>query len=181
VAGGQVIEEDQIERLLGDAERFGSGDALLIRTGWGSVQRARELKERFVLDSPRLSKEAARALARLLRERGSPFLAIDTPCLVDNAQAHAQREWLALPAWLRPPWPSDIARTYLRHYNPEKLAQDWGGDRILLQACPIVLALANAHAVTQPHVLLTALPFFVEDAPASPVTVVAKPVPVAAG
>lgn len=177
VARGQVIEAEQIEALVGQASGYGHGDALLLRTGWGSAQRARALKERFVLDAPRLSRGAAHALASLLRERASPFLAIDTPCLVDNALTHAQREWLGLPAWLRPPWPSDIARTYLRHYGPDKHEEDWGGDRIVLQACPVLLALANTQAATQPHSLLTALPFFVEDAPASPATVVAKAVP----
>lgn len=171
---GACITPAALDEAVTRHGAFGRGEALLVRTGWGSAQRCREMGERFVLESPHLSVEAAGRLAALLRERASPLLAIDTPCLVDNGGRHAQREWTVLPPWQRPPWPSDIARAYLRHYTPERQRADWGGDQVVLDACPVLLALGNTSGLHGAHVRLTALPFFCEDAPAAPATVIAK-------
>lgn len=171
---GELIERREIEEALSRAGGFAEGDAVLIRTGWGETARCRSLGEAFVLQSPRLTVDAAMRLAAILRERRSTLLAIDTPCLSSCALAHAQREWLPVPSWQRPHWPSDIARAYLRQYGPAKVGADWGDDRIVLDAANVLLAIGNASAIRSRYVLLTALPFFAEQSPAAPATVIAK-------
>ena len=79
-----------------------------------------------------------------------------------------------MPPWQRPHWPSDIAKAYLRHYRPAKEQADWGGDRQLLDASHLLLAICNAAAIKTRHVRITALPFFAEGAPSAPTTVIAK-------
>ncbi len=169
-----LISSAQVDAAVARHGAFAGGEALLVRTGWGSVRRCRQMGEAFVLESPRLTPEAAQRLASLLRERASPLFAIDAPCLVDNGSLHAQREWTVLLPWQRPPWPSDIARAYLRHYTPSKQRADWAGDQVVLETCPVLLALGDTSGLRGRHVRLTALPFFAEEAPAAPATVIAK-------
>lgn len=171
---GESIESHEIEAAVARAEGYANGDAVLIRTGWGETARCRSLREAFVLQSPRFTVDAARALAAILRDRQSTLVAIDTPCLSSCAQSHAQREWLPVPSWQRPHWPSDIARAYLRQYGRAKAEADWGDDRIILDEANVLLAIGNAGAIRTRHVLLTALPFFAEESPAAPATVIAK-------
>ena len=173
-AASEKISERDIDSAVAGEPAYGQGDALLIRTGWGDVARCRDLGEDFSLQSPRLTAEAAARLTAILRVKKTTLLAIDTPCLVGCGDAFARSEWLSMPPWQRPHWPSDIAKAYLRHYRPAKEQADWGGDRQLLDASHLLLAICNAAAIKTRHVRITALPFFAEGAPSAPTTVIAK-------
>lgn len=171
----EEIRANEIDQHVASRSDYRAGDALLIRTGWGSQARLRQFGVDYVLRSPRLAPDAVARLCGVLRDKGSNLLAIDTPCLAAHAGAHLRREWVSLPPWQRPHWPSDAARTYLRHYGPDKAREDWGADLPLYEQAQVLLALCDAGAITTRKVLLTALPLFAQDMASAPTTVIVKP------
>jgi hypothetical protein len=86
----------------------------------------------------------------------------------------ARKEWLELAPWLRPPWPSDQAMVYLRHYTPQKVKADWSASRALTRNASVVVGLANCGALSRATARLTILPMSIADVAEAPCTVVAE-------
>lgn len=171
-ASEEITKED-IDQAVAADKAFGEGDALLIRTGWGDDERFRALGDAYATTTPHFSDAGAERLAAVMHERRSSVFGIDVAYIGNLAPYHMKPEWVDLPPWLRPPFPSEQARTYLRHYTPDKGLRDWSASRPLHGMGSVLAALCNTGRIRSKRVKLTALPLFVEQAPGAPITVVA--------
>jgi kynurenine formamidase len=119
---GEEIAADEVERALGAAE-VRSGDAVLLRTGWGDRGEQARPGTGYLLRTPRFSLEGAERLAAAMRERGSDLLLTDL-ALIAWPDKHLMPECLSLLPRPRP-WPSPEAAMYLHLYSREKMEQDY--------------------------------------------------------
>ena len=132
---GDEVSPDDIDKALAEVD-FGSGDAALLRTGWGDKDWYQRPGTKYMLGTPHFSAEGATHLARQMQDRGSDLLLTDM-ALIALPEKHLIPEWL--PMAPRPePWPSSRAGGYLRTYTPEKMANDYAA----------ALALAGAGIMT---------------------------------
>ncbi len=168
----EITARDIEERVASDPD-YRKGDALLIRTGWGDEERYRKIGDDYATRTPHFADYGSLRLANLMLEKQTDILAIDVAYIGNLAPYHMKPEWVDLPPWLRPPFPSQECRTYMRLYNSEKGLRDWSASRPLHKAGIIIAALCNAGAITKKRVRLTALPLYVDRAPGAPVTIVA--------
>lgn len=171
----EQISREDIERSVSECQCLDGADSVLIRTGWGEVRRCDEMGDRFVLDAPSFSDAAATLLANILIRKSITMLVVDIPYLTGGGRSHMRTEWGSTASWLRPPWPSEQAKAYLRLYTPEKMDSDWGAARELYKIGTVVVGACNMNAIVGNRVLITALPFFVEGSPSAPVTIIAIP------
>ncbi|WP_162606300.1 cyclase family protein [Jiangella asiatica] len=151
-----------------------TGCAVLLVTGWGDHS-PRELGEDYLLATPHLSAAGAADLAGELRRRGAPLFLTDCADVDRPGGRHARAEWASVVPWQRPPWPSDQAKAYLRHYPAEKARADRAVSLSLTAVVPTVVALAGCGSIQADRVRLTALPLAVTDVAEAPCTVVAEP------
>ncbi len=168
----EITARDIDEKVARDPA-YRKGDALLIRTGWGDNQRYRQIGDDYATKTPHFCDEGAQRLAEVMREKQTDILAIDVAYIGNLAPYHMKPEWVDLPPWLRPHFPSPEARAYLRCYTTAKGFADWSASRSLHDAGKVIAALCNTGAITQKRVRLTFLPLYVEHAPGVTVTVVA--------
>ena len=168
----EITVEEIEERVRKDRE-YRRGDALLIRTGWGDSQRYRKMGDDYAIKTPHFSDESSKKLARIMKEKETDILAIDVAYIGNCAPHYQMPEWVSLPSWQRPPWPSDEAKRYLEKYTPEKAHADWGASEPLHHQGIVLAALCNTGMIRKKRIKLTALPLFAEKAPGAPVTVVA--------
>jgi kynurenine formamidase len=171
-AGEEITAADIDERIAADPE-YQDGDAILIRTGWGDGERFRKMGDAYTTTTPHFSDAGATRLAEVMRERKTSLFGIDVAYIGNLAPYHMRPEWVDLPPWLRPPFPSEQARTYMRHYTPDKGLKDWSASRPLHGVGSVLAALCNTGNIRTKRVLLTALPLYIEKAPGAPITVVA--------
>ncbi|MEV0393579.1 cyclase family protein [Polymorphospora rubra] len=169
---GGEISADQVTAALAAAD-LRTGDAVVLVTGWGDDP-ARFTTEEFYLDSPHLSVEAARTLGELLGRNSSDLLLTDCVYLDRPGGEHARTEWTELRPWLRPVFPSDAAKTYLAHYRPEKVRQDWAATLALTGSVWTVAGLVGCGALSGRRVRLTLAPLPVQGVGEVPCTVVAQ-------
>ena len=119
--GSEVSPED-IDRALAGTE-VRSGDALLLRTGWGDKDWYQRPGTRYMMGTPHFSADGAARLASQMQDRGSDLLLTDM-ALIALPDKHLIPEWL--PMTPRPePWPAPKAEGYLSTYAPEKMADDY--------------------------------------------------------
>ena len=170
--GGAITEDDiaAAVRASGSWER----SALIVATGWGDERRWESLGEDYSLSSPHFAPAAAEWLSVEMEERGSDLLLTDCAHLDRPGGEFARKEWVELVPWFRPPWPSDQAKAYLRHYTPEKVQADWSASRALTRNASVVVGLANCGALSRRSVRLTILPLSIADVAEAPCTVVAE-------
>jgi len=171
---GEAITEADVAAALrasGSWER----SALIVATGWGDEKRWESLGEDYSTSSPHFAPAAAERLSVEMEERGSDLLLSDCAHLDRPGGEFARKEWLELVPWLRPPWPSDQAKAYLRHYTPEKVQADWSASLALTRNASVVVGLANCGALSGPSVRLTILPMSIANVAEAPCTVVAEP------
>jgi kynurenine formamidase len=149
----------------------GAGDALLLRTGWGDAPIERG-SDRYLLDTPYLEPDAARALGAALRDRGCDLLLLDT-ALVGYPDKHLIPEWVEMQP--RPLcWPSEGARAYLQGYLEREVKEDWAADFALAEAgVTVVKRLVNCGAIRTPRVKLVLAPLLLVRGVGSPCRVVA--------
>ncbi len=174
-AEDEITARDIEEKVVTDPE-YRRGDALLIRTGWGDNERYRELGDDYAIKTPHFCDEGAQRLAEVMREKQTDILAIDVAYIGNCGRTYMVPEWVSLPPWQRPAWPSEQAKIYLRYYTREKIQADWSASRPLHEAGFVLAALANTGAIRSKRILLTAFPLMVQDAPGAPTTVIAKEV-----
>lgn len=168
----EITARDIEAKVVADSD-YREGDVLLIRTGWGDGERYRAMGDDYAVRTPHFDDEGSRRLAALLRAKKTDILAIDVAYIGNCGRYYMRREWVALPPWQRPPWPSEQARIFLRNYTPDKVHTDWTASEPLHEAGLILAALCNTNAITRKRVRLTALPLFLETCAGAPVTVVA--------
>ncbi|MDG4762774.1 cyclase family protein [Solwaraspora sp. WMMD406] len=149
------------------------GDAVLLVTGWGDTDRWRD-DPHYYLDTPHLTEPAAETLADLLAELDSDVLLTDCAYLDSPGGAHARSEWTDLVPWLRPPFPSDAARTYLEHYRPDRVRRDWAATLALTSRIWTVVGLVGCGGLPADRVRLTIAPLNVHGVGEVPCTVVAQ-------
>ena len=132
---GDKLSPDDFDKALAEVD-FRSGDAVLLRTGWGDKDWYQRPGTKYMLGTPHFSAEGATHLARQMQDWGSDLLLTDM-ALIALPEKHLIPEWL--PMTRRPePWPSPRAEGYLRTYTPEKMANDYAA----------ALALAGAGIMT---------------------------------
>lgn len=170
---GEAISPADVDAAIAASGDW-RGSAVVIVTGWGDEERWRELGERYALESPHFTLEAAQQLRSVMRERTSDLLLTDCAHLDRIGAAHARAEWASAVPWQRPPWPSDQAKTYLRHYSPQNVQADWAASIALTRDAWAVVGLVNGGALRERRVRLTILPMFIQDVGEAPCTVVAE-------
>lgn len=146
-SSGEAIEGADLKRVLGEGS-IESGDALLIRTGWGDKQLHTQRGDDYILKSPYLTTEAAELLAAQMSELKSDLLLTDA-ALVGLPDKHMIPEWCSLLP--RPePWPSPEAKVYLHLYTPEKAKADFAAEIALAKAgIMTVKKLVNCKAISR--------------------------------
>jgi kynurenine formamidase len=156
-ADGTAIEEDDLKRAIGEGI-IHSGDAILIRTGWGDTQLHTQRGDHYVLKSPYFTVKAAELLAARMKELKSDLLLTDT-ALIGLPDKHMIPEWCSLLP--RPePWPSPEARVYLHLYTAEKAKADFAAEIALAQSgIMTVKKLVNCKAIAgrRPKIIVAPL------------------------
>ena len=99
-----------------------SGDAVLVRTGWGDQPEFRHHAGDYVLDTPRFSDDGAKYLATWMQDNESDLLLSDT-ATVGWPGKHLVPEWCSLIP--RPSPESGEARMYLHLYDAAKMEADF--------------------------------------------------------
>ncbi len=101
----------------------------------------------------------------------------DLPYLGAPRSTNAGRDWLGVPPWFRPSWPSPSATAYLtHHYDKPRALEDWAPTvDVLTRAC-LVLGLAGADALHGDRAVVNVAALQVRDVGEAPCTVVAEPV-----
>jgi kynurenine formamidase len=133
LAAGEAVTigAGDVERALG-ALSVERGEAVLLRTGWGDHGRERLGGSGYLLRGPRLSLEAARALADFMRVRGSDLLLTDL-ALIAHLDAHQVPDWTAVQPRPRP-YPSPESQIYLHLYRPQQAQADYAVARVFAAA-----------------------------------------------
>lgn len=150
----------------------GQAGALMLLTGWRNSPVSDETRLRT---APWLSLAAAELLATTVAQREVDLVLTDLPYLTDPAATHAGRQWLTVPGWQRPPWPSSTAAAYLdRFYSRDQVLADWAPTIAVLQRALLVLGLAGS-GLRGSRTRLTVAPLNVSEVGEAPCTVVAEP------
>jgi kynurenine formamidase len=174
--GGEIVPED-IDQTLAVDEHVQKGDAVLIRTGWGDGERYRKLGDEYAWATPHFSVAGAERLVAVMVDRGLDLMLTDCAYIGGTGQGLQYPEWSSRLPWDRPPFPSEQARIYLRHYTVDRGAGGTGPDfpasvPLHAQVSPVA-ALANCGALTSKRIRVTVLPLFLHGAAGAPCTVVA--------
>jgi kynurenine formamidase len=174
---GEEITADDIDRTLAKDPDYRDGDAVLLRTGWGDDERYRSIGDAYATSTPHFALEGAQRLAEVMTEHGSDLMLTDCAYIGNVGEAYMFPEWASRAPWDRPPFPSQQARIYMRHYTPARGAgggaPDWASSVVLHGAMSPVAALANCGALRGKRVRVTVLPLFLAGAQGAPCTVLA--------
>ncbi|MET3506639.1 cyclase family protein [Halalkalibacter oceani] len=168
----EIVPED-IDRHVANNPNYRVGDIVLIRTGWGNNKRYEKLGDDYAIQTPHFSEAGSIRLAEVMKEKESDTVAIDVAYVGSCGWKHMKKEWVDLPQWLRPPFPSETAKIYLRNYTKDKAWPDWAASWPLHAHGYIIAALCNLDQITSKRIKLTALPLMARDCIGAPVTVVA--------
>lgn len=148
--------------------------AMILLTGWNP--RSDEGGERPLEDAPYLAGDATDRLCDALDRRSVDLVLTDLPYLSAPSTTNAGRDWLGVPPWFRPPWPSASATTYLaHHYDRPRVLEDWAPTIALLTRACLVLGLAGTDALVGTRAVVNVAALQVRDVGEAPCTVVAEP------
>lgn len=173
----EILPEDIDRTLLVDPNYY-EKDAVLIRTGWGDNERYKHLGDDYAIRSPHFSVAGAKRLIEVMEAKGSELFLIDVAYIGNTGEKYMRPEWASRPPWDRPPFPSEEARIYMRHYRDDLgkggRSADWAASVPLHAHLSPVAALANCGAIQKKRVKVTILPFYIEGASGAPCSVVAR-------
>jgi kynurenine formamidase len=152
----EPITENDLTSALQAAD-VRSGDAWLIRTGWGDGAPRERGSDAYLLDTPYLSPEAARFLGAAMKQRETDLLLLDT-ALISCPDKHLIPEWTTMGP--RPLcYPSDSAKAYLQGYLEREVLEDWEADYLLAEAgIMTVQRLVNCGHIQQPRIRVIVAP-----------------------
>jgi kynurenine formamidase len=173
-AAGEAIEAKEVKSALSKLTDLANGEAILIATGWGDGQKWKTVGEKYALESPYFTPKATEVILSVLEKNQSDLLLTDCAYLDRLGSPNVRAEWASLSPWLRPPWPSDQAQAYLRHYTAEMVKADWPVTLRVLEKTWAVAGLVNCGQLPSRRIRLTCLPMFVQDAGEAPCTVIAE-------
>ncbi|MBP1933356.1 cyclase family protein [Ammoniphilus resinae] len=169
----EEITPEDIERYVAVDPEYREGDIVLIRTGWGNDRRYEKIGDNYAIQTPHFREDGSIRLTEIMKQKKSDTVAIDVAYVGSCGWKHMKKEWVDLPPWLRTPFPSETAKTYLKHYTKDKSWPDWAASWPLHAHGYIIAALCNLNQITKKRVKLTALPLMTRDCIGAPVTVVA--------
>ncbi len=173
-AARQAIDAEDVERAFSRVGAWDPGDAVLLATGWGDQQRWKTLGENYALESPYLTLQAAECLLTYLEKYQSNLFLTDCAYLERLGDKFVRWEWMNVPPWQRPAWPSEEAQAYLRHFTRDMAEADWVVTRRILQKTWAIAGLANCGSLPSQRLRITCLPMFVQEAGEAPCTVIAE-------
>jgi kynurenine formamidase len=125
------VSIDEVRKAFENAD-LKSGDAILVRTGWGDAGMHTQRGDNYILGSPHFSLAAAEALASAMKECKSDLLLTDMG-VIGWPGKYMIPEWGTLLP--RPnPWPSPEARVYLHLYSSEKAKADYVIENVFARA-----------------------------------------------
>lgn len=175
----EPITAEDIDATLAVDPDVRPGDAVLIRTGWGDDERYRILGDDYAATTPHFALAGAERLVEVMRAKDLDLMLTDCAYVGGHGEGLQWPEWSSRKPWDRPPFPSEQARIYLRHYTGDRGAGGDGPDfpaSVPLHAwVSPVAALANCGALTTKRVRVSVLPLFLHGAAGAPCTVVATP------
>jgi kynurenine formamidase len=166
-----TISSDELAPVLAAAD-IQSGDALMIRTGWGDGAGQRRGSDSYFLQTPHLDAGAARYLADFMRQRQSDLLLVDM-AVISFPDKHLIPEWVTMNP--RPLcYPSESAFAYLQGYLEREVMEDWEADYILAEAGVMtVKRLVNCAAIPQRRAKVIIAPLRIVRGVGSPCRVTA--------
>jgi kynurenine formamidase len=169
-----VITAEEIERAVNDAD-YRDGDQVLVRTGWGTREKAYELRDDYCVLSPSWSYEACVRMADIIEQRRTKIFMTD--CALIMTPAYQGYGWSVGEERLIPrpkPWPSIEARERLMElppgtWSPAPPSVGRGGYReIVGKTIAVCKCLVDANLVTQRRIKMIILPMLIKDGGASP-------------
>ncbi|MEW1822869.1 cyclase family protein [Arthrobacter sp. NPDC080031] len=173
----EEIEPADIDATLASDPDYREGDAVLIRTGWGDGERYRTIGDAYAQHTPHFSVAGAERLIEVMAEKNSDVMLTDCAYIGNLGRDFMYPEWSSREPWDRPPFPSQQARIYMRHYTPERGAgggaPDWASSVPLHGAMSPVAAVANCGSITAKRIRVTVLPVFLRGASGAPCSVIA--------
>lgn len=173
----EEITEQDINRALLDNPELRSEDAILIRTGWGDQERYISLGDDYAIQTPHFSVSGAERLVEVMKSNRSELLLTDCAYIGNTGEKYMYPEWASRKPWDRPPYPSQEAKIYLRHYTKSRdrggASADWAASVPLHAALTIVAALCNCGQLVEKRIKVTVLPLFIEGGSGAPCSAVA--------
>ena len=170
---GQGLTAEEIENACSKAD-YRQGDALIIRTGWGTVERLEQLGDDYQWQSPNYPDAACEKLREIMTAKKSDIFGYDTASMSDYA--HVKPGWEALG---RPKnWPSPEAKEFLKKMAEERKKnppppEGRGPTRIYKAGITLLGGLVNVASISKERVKLIALPLKIRGEAMAPVRVVA--------
>ena len=172
-AEGHEIVAGEMEKALARAD-FRKGDYVLLRTGWGTKERAYAMGIDFLKRSPCLRHDAGILLAQKMEELDSVIFMAD--CALINPPRVQGHGWFIGDSPLTPlpkPWPSMEARERVMDMGGEyayahtsKEPSSYGA--IIKKAMAECKCLVDCHLISKPRVKMIILPMLIKKGGASP-------------
>jgi len=167
----EAITVEEVESACVRAD-FREGDALLVRTGWGDVERLDELGDDYELTTPYFLDEACARIVEILRQKKSNLFCFDTANM--GNWKFVKAEWCSRKP--RPSsWPSPEARKFVAEVYSKRIIPPEGewATRLAMAGIMQLGVLANCMEIKKERVKLIILPLRVRGAVMSPCHVVA--------
>lgn len=167
---GHEITPTEMEDAIARAD-FRKGDEVLVRTGWGTKQRAYELGVDYYKRTPAIHYDAAAILAAKMDELGSAIFMTD--CALVNPPSVQGNNWFRGDAPLVPlakPWPSAEARERVldlgahKHGSPHP--SSYGA--LIRKAMAGCKCLVDCDQIASNRVKMIILPLLIKKGGASP-------------
>jgi kynurenine formamidase len=170
VEEGHEIIPAEMETAITRAD-YRKGDEVLLRTGWGTRQKAYELGIDYYKRTPSIHYDAAALLAAKMDEMGSSIFMTD--CALVNPPRVQGNNWFRGDTPLAPlpkPWPSAEARERVldlgahKHGSPHP--SSYGA--LIKKAMAGCKCLVDCDQITKPRVKMIILPLLIKKGGASP-------------
>ena len=169
-----IISAEEIETAVRNAD-YRDGDEVLVRTGWGSTEKAYELGGDYCIISPSWSYDACVRISEIMELKGTKILMTD--CALIMTPAYQGYGWSVGRERIMPrpkPWPSIEARERLMDlgpgtFSPAPPSVGRGGYReMVAKRIAICKCLVNASLLTQNRIKMIILPMLIRRGGASP-------------
>ncbi|HEY7163617.1 MAG TPA: cyclase family protein [Candidatus Binatia bacterium] len=169
------ITPEEMSDAIGEAD-YRQGDEILVRTGWGTRQRAYELGIDYYKRTPSIHYDAAAVLAKKMDEMGSSIFMTDCglvnpPSVQGNNWFRGEKPLVPLPK----PWPSAEARERVLDLGAHKhgSAQPSSYGALIRKAMAGCKCLVDCDQISKNRVKMIILPLLIERGGASPCRFVA--------